>query len=124
MLRCSPSGCSAANALSGCNRKERRATRPAGDSRGERRDGAPLRALRSPYLLGNPDRERAMPFVIAYFVVGILFGILAQATMRNKSRSAASGFWLGFLFGPVGWLIVGMLVPDYRARDEAAAVAK
>jgi ribosomal protein L37AE/L43A len=58
-----------------------------------------------------------MDFALVGLVVGLLCGVIAQRITLGKGRSGASGFWLGFLFGPIGLLIAAMLSADDRARD-------
>jgi len=52
----------------------------------------------------------SFPIILA--VNGLFFGGLGRtfATQRNRQRV---GFWLGFFFGPSGWLLTLLLPPDF-----------
>tara|TARA_B100000579_G_scaffold265539_1_gene219004 strand:+ start:324 stop:599 length:276 start_codon:yes stop_codon:yes gene_type:complete len=42
-------------------------------------------------------------------IVAIIMGILGRYVAKEKNRSKAEGFWLGFLFSILGVIIVALL---------------
>ena len=47
---------------------------------------------------------------IEFFVISaIVFGLLGRYIAKQKNRSVAEGFWLGFLFSALGVIIVALL---------------
>ena len=56
--------------------------------------------------------------VIVAVWLGLAFacGYWARSIMRGKGRSGGAGFWLGFLFGLTGLLIVALLSPTPQAE--------
>ena len=47
---------------------------------------------------------------IEFFVISaIVFGLLGRYIAKQKNRSGAEGFWLGFLFSALGVIIVALL---------------
>lgn len=47
---------------------------------------------------------------VEFFVVtAIVFGLLGRYIAKQKNRSGAEGFWLGFLFSALGIIIVALL---------------
>jgi hypothetical protein len=49
--------------------------------------------------------------VIATLAVCSISGFIGLAIANNKSTSALAGFWLGFFFGPIGWIVTALLNP-------------
>ena len=43
------------------------------------------------------------------FLLAIIMGILGRYVAKEKNRSKAEGFWLGFLFSILGVIIVALL---------------
>ncbi len=58
-----------------------------------------------------------------YFIAGlaaaIVCGLIGRALAESKGRAGA-GFWLGFLFGPIG-IVIALLLPE-QARPAASSV--
>ena len=50
--------------------------------------------------------------LLILLVVGVVFGFLGVFVATQKRRSDAEGFFLGFLFGPLGVLIEALLPAD------------
>ena len=42
-------------------------------------------------------------------IVAIIMGILGRYVAKEKNRSKAEGFWLGFLFSIFGVIIIALL---------------
>lgn len=43
------------------------------------------------------------------FLLAIIMGLLGRYVAKEKNRSKAEGFWLGFLFSILGVIIVALL---------------
>lgn len=43
------------------------------------------------------------------FLLAIIMGILGRYVAKEKNRSKAEGFWLGFLFSIFGVIIIALL---------------
>ena len=43
------------------------------------------------------------------FLLAIIMGILGRYVAKEKNRSKAEGFWIGFLFSVLGVIIVALL---------------
>lgn len=44
-----------------------------------------------------------------YIIAAIVFGLLGRYIAKQKNRSGAEGFWLGFLFSALGVIIIALL---------------
>jgi hypothetical protein len=64
-----------------------------------------------------------MGFVIAVLCIGLLFGGLGFYIATQKGRSSGEGFLLGFLFGPLGCLIVALL-PTPKSRPSGGSTPR
>ena len=50
-------------------------------------------------------------------IVAIIMGILGRYVAKEKNRSGAEGFWIGFLFSILGVIIVALL-PTKEKKEE------
>ena len=48
-------------------------------------------------------------FIGLGFILAIIMGLLGRYVAKEKNRSKAEGFWLGFLFSILGVIIVALL---------------
>ena len=48
-------------------------------------------------------------FIGLGFILAIIMGLLGRYVAKEKNRSKAEGFWLGFLFSIFGVIIVALL---------------
>jgi uncharacterized protein UPF0547 len=58
-------------------------------------------------------------FLFICLMLALLCGAIGMRITKGKGRSGGAGFWLGFLFGPLGILIAAILSTDHSARDES-----
>lgn len=56
--------------------------------------------------------------VVWLLVAGVLFAVIGSEVGRRKGLQGA-GFVLGFLLGPIGVLIVGVMTPSQATLDDA-----
>lgn len=61
-------------------------------------------------------------FVIIYIIIGIICGVFGANIAYNRNRSYAAGFWFGFLMGPIGLAILGLLSTPPRKSYEKIEV--
>ncbi len=54
-----------------------------------------------------------------WLVMAVIFGLIGQAIGKGKGRASA-GWWLGFLLGIIGVIIIACLRPDREAQVAAA----
>jgi hypothetical protein len=60
--------------------------------------------------------------LIVVLVVGVtllIFGLIGRYIGRDKGRSS-EGFWIGFLLGPIGLIIVALLQPTVEVEASRA----
>lgn len=55
--------------------------------------------------------------LVVVFVLWLALGIAGATIMGNKGRSAAGGFGLGFLLGPIGVIIALVMAADRREME-------
>ena len=48
-------------------------------------------------------------FIGLGFILAIIMGLLGRYVAKEKNRSKAEGFWLGFLFSILGIIIIALL---------------
>ena len=63
-----------------------------------------------------------MGYVLAWFVVSLVFGGLGAYIAGEKQRSGVEGFLLGLAFGPLGTLIEVMLPTSDKPEPKRSKV--
>lgn len=51
------------------------------------------------------------------FLLAIIMGLLGRYVAKEKNRSKAEGFWLGFLFSILGVIIVALLPTKEKPKE-------
>lgn len=54
--------------------------------------------------------------LIAWVAVALMAGVVGIIIAKAKGVSDGTGFWLGLLLGPIGWLIVALGKPKDQAN--------
>ena len=65
----------------------------------------------------------SMSAVVLFFAVWSIFGVIGFAIGEAKSRGGA-GFWLSFLFGPLGLIATILLPPNKESIDQENIAAR
>ncbi len=55
-----------------------------------------------------------------WLVMAVIFGLIGQAVGKGKGQASA-GWWLGFLLGIIGVIIIACLRPDREAQGGRSA---
>ena len=50
-------------------------------------------------------------------LAAVVFGLIGARIGAERGR-ATQGFWLGFCFGPIGWIVIGVLSPSREVQAE------
>lgn len=64
-----------------------------------------------------------MGLLIGLLIVSVVCGVIGLWFGEQRNRQTA-GFWLGFLFGPFGWLLTLLLPTENGSRDPPSGVGR